>query len=63
MGLSELQSALTHLHCASPTIELTSEDETNVVQSAGVCVRMHGHTYASLFPPFSEAGKENDFLS
>lgn len=52
MGLS----VLPQLHCASPTTELTSKDETSVEWRAEVCVPIHEHTGTSL-PPLHQNWK------
>lgn len=54
MGLSMLWSPLTPLHCVSPTMELTSQDETTMVQRAGVFVHMHAHHTRLFFHPSAE---------
>jgi len=63
MGLSMLWSALTQLHCASPTMGLPLRMKTpwcGAEEYMYVCMDTHTHLF---FPPFSGAGKENDFLS
>lgn len=54
MRLSMLRSPLTQLHCASPTTELTSKDETTMVQRAGAFVHMHAHHTHLFFHPSAE---------
>lgn len=54
MVLSTLRSPLTQLHCVSPTTELTSKDETTMVQRAGVFVHMHAHRTHLFFHPSAE---------